>query len=131
MADRSRVDDATFDDAPDVESELEAPSLGERLIGAVRGVFSTTVRATIVLEEAGRLVLSFVAPKRLEWSSLAKHLLRVGGKRVRATIDAAATTSPGELDENVTVRVTLIFDGSLPPGSIELAISGLRLTAER
>ena len=111
--------------------EAERPTLRERLSAALGFGKPELVRATIVLERADQLVLTFVTAKPLDWSPAAILELRVGGRTIQVRLDLAATTAAAKLGAGVTVRVTVILVAALPPGSLELDVCGLRLTANR
>jgi len=132
--------DALFaDDEAEVEVEERnapiapprRPSLRDRLVDALGFGKPDPVRATIVLERPDQLVLSFIVPGPLDWSPTTTLELRIGGRTIQVRLDPAATTASARLDAGVTVRLTLILDAALPPGSLELDVCGLRLTAKR
>lgn len=129
--------DSMYEDLGDYEESSAAPpapprpSLRDRLVDALGFGKAKTVHATIVLERADQLVLTFITPNPLDWSPAAIVELRVGGRTIQVRLDRAATTATAKFGAGVTVRVTVILDTALPPGPLELELCGLRLTAKR
>jgi Ca-activated chloride channel family protein len=128
--DDAESEEADLEDLEDAPSPPPAPTLLQR-IGAVFRGKPETVRATILLERADQLVLSFVTPKQLDWSPGTTLELRIGGHTIQVRVDQSATTAAAKLGAGVTVRLTLTLDAALPAGAFELDVCGLRLTAKR
>jgi hypothetical protein len=124
------MDDLFAGDLEEADAPAPAPTLLQR-IGAVFRGKPEIVRATILIERADQLVLSFVLPKQLDWSPGTILELRIGGQTIQVRVDPSATTAAAKLGAGVTVRLTLTLDAALPSGAFELDVCGLRLTAKR